>query len=43
MKVSDVPHFSLEIELTLLEQIWLEQRKPFGERGYNPDARIRQA
>jgi hypothetical protein len=29
-------------ELTLLEQIWLKQLQPFGERRYNRDARIRQ-
>lgn len=43
VKVSDAPHFNLDAELTLLEQIWLEQLQPFGERGYNRDARIRQA
>lgn len=42
VKVSDAPHLSLGDELTLLEQIWLEQLAPFGERGYNPDAKIRQ-
>jgi len=26
-----------------LEQIWLEKLQPFGERGYNKDANIRQA
>jgi hypothetical protein len=43
VKVTDDPHFSLDDELTLLEQIWLEQLQPFGERGYNTDAKIRQA
>jgi hypothetical protein len=43
VKVSDAPHFNLGDELTLLEQIWLEQLQPFGERGYNRDAKIRQA
>lgn len=42
VKVTDAPHFSLDTELTLLEQIWVEQLQPFGERGYNRDARIRQ-
>lgn len=42
VKVTEEPHFNLGDELTLLEQIWLEQLQPFGERGYNRDARIRQ-
>jgi len=43
VKISDDPNFNLEDELTLLEQIWIEKLQPFGERGYNKDARIRQA
>lgn len=43
VKVKDDPHFNLNDELTLLEQIWLEELQPFGERGYNTDANIRQA
>ncbi len=43
VQVKDDPNFSVEDELTLLEQIWLEKLQPFGERGYNPDSRIRQA
>ena len=43
VKVKDDPDFSLEDELTLLEQIWLEKLQPIGERGYNTDANIRQA
>ena len=39
----DDPNFNLDDELTLLEQIWLEKLQPFGERGYNIDAHIRQA
>jgi hypothetical protein len=42
VKVED-PDFNLGDELTLLEQIWLEALKPFGERGYNTDDKIRQA
>lgn len=39
---SDAPHFNLDDELTLLEQIWLEKLEPYGERGYNvPGANIR--
>ena len=43
VKVRDNPNFNLDDELTLLEQIWLEKLRPFGERGYNTNARIRQA
>ncbi|HUI09046.1 MAG TPA: GIY-YIG nuclease family protein [Bacteroidota bacterium] len=43
VKVKDDPHFNLEDELTLIEQIWIEKLEPFGERGYNTEARIRQA
>jgi hypothetical protein len=41
-KVNDDPGFNLDDELTLLEQIWVEKTQPFGEKGYNTDARIRQ-
>jgi hypothetical protein len=34
-KPSDDPTFSIEDELTLLEQIWLERLQPLGERCYN--------
>ena len=40
---SDKPGFNIKDELTLLEEIWLEKLQPFGERGYNTDAKIRQA
>jgi group I intron endonuclease len=43
VKVKDDPSFNLSEELTLLEQIWLEKLRPFGERGYNKDSNIRQA
>jgi group I intron endonuclease len=43
VKVKDDPNFNLSDELTLLEQIWLEELQPFGERGYNTDTNIRQA
>lgn len=43
VKVTDNPNFNLDDELTLLEQIWLERKQPFGEKGYNTDSRIRQA
>ena len=42
VKVKDVPGFNLSDELTLLEQIWLEELYPFGERGYNTDTDIRE-
>ena len=40
---SEHPNFNLKDELTLLEEIWLEKLQPFGERGYNSDAKIREA
>lgn len=43
VQVKDDPNFKLSDELTLLEQIWLEELQPFGECGYNTDANIRQA
>jgi hypothetical protein len=42
-RVTDDPNFNLEDELTLLEQIWFERTEPVGGKGYNKDARIRQA
>ena len=41
--VKDDPNFNLNDELTLLEEIWLEKLRPFGEQGYNLDRHIRQA
>ena len=43
VKVEDSPNFNLKDELALLEQIWLEKLQPFGERGYNLNANIREA
>lgn len=43
VKVKDDPHFSIEDELTLLEEIWIEKLQPFGEKGYNTERKIRQA
>lgn len=42
VKASDESPYQINTELTLLEQIWIEQLHPFDERGYNRDARIRQ-
>ncbi len=42
VKVKDDLYFNLSDELTLLEQIWLEKLQPFGKRGYNTNANIRQ-
>ena len=39
---SDEPGLKLTDELSLLEEIWVEELQPFGERGYNTDANIRQ-
>jgi hypothetical protein len=41
--VKDDPNFNLSDELTLLEMIWLEKLQPVGEKGYNPNDKIRQA
>jgi group I intron endonuclease len=43
VKIKKDPNFSVSDELTLLEQIWLEELQPFGERGYNTNSHIRQA
>jgi hypothetical protein len=43
VQLSDNPNFNLKDELTLLEEIWLEKLQPFGERGYNSSAKIREA
>lgn len=43
VQVKDDPNFNLKDELTLLEQIWLEELQPFGDRGYNLNSRIREA
>jgi group I intron endonuclease len=39
----DDPNFSIEDELTLLEEIWAEKLQPFGELGYNRNGKIREA
>jgi hypothetical protein len=43
VQITDHPNFNLKDELTLLEEIWLEKLQPFGERGYNSSAKIREA
>jgi group I intron endonuclease len=43
VKVKDDPNFNLKDELTLLEQIWMEELQPFGEGGYNTNTKIREA
>src|SRR6266508_447933 len=43
IQVRDDPNFNLKDELTLLEMIWLEKLKPFGDKGYNLNSNIRQA
>ncbi|MBE7554841.1 MAG: GIY-YIG nuclease family protein [Anaerolineales bacterium] len=42
VQVKDEPNFKLDEELSLLEEIWIEELQPFGERGYNTDVNIRQ-
>src|SRR5262245_48172446 len=39
VEVKDDPGFSLNEELELLEQAWLEKTQPVGERGYNINTR----
>lgn len=43
VKTKEDPNFNLKDELTLMEQIWLEELQPFGERGYNINEKIREA
>ena len=43
VQIRDHPNFNLKDELTLLEEIWLEKLQPFGGRGYNTSAKIREA
>lgn len=43
VKIKDDPSFNLKDELTILEQLWVEELQPFGDRGYNTSAAIRQA
>ena len=43
VEIKDEPGFDVEDELSLLEEIWLENVQPFGERGYNTDSKIRHA
>ncbi|MDX9759690.1 MAG: GIY-YIG nuclease family protein [Bacteroidota bacterium] len=44
VKFADDPHFNVEDELALLEEIWLEKLEPYGDRGYNtPGGKIRSA
>lgn len=42
VRVKDDPGFSVEDELTLLEQIWIEALQPFGEKGYNVGGKVRE-
>jgi len=41
VEVRDDPDFALEDELERLEQVWVAKVQPFGERGYNKTAKIR--
>ena len=43
VEVKDDPDFNMNDELTLLEELWLEKLRPFGDKGYNFDSSIRQA
>ena len=43
VEMKNDPKFNVSDELALLEEIWIEELRPFGERGYNADSKIRQA
>ena len=43
VKIKDVAGFSLEAELQVLEEIWLDELQPIVGGGYNPNRKIRQA
>ena len=43
IELSNKPGFNVEDELQLLEQLWLDELKPFGENGYNLNDKIRHA
>jgi hypothetical protein len=42
VKVKDEPEFDVEAELSLLEEIWIEELRPSPARAYNETGRIRQ-
>jgi group I intron endonuclease len=42
VQVKDEPGFDLGDELSLLEQLWLEELKPLGGHGYNESEQLRQ-
>jgi group I intron endonuclease len=41
LKRRDDPDFSVELELSALEQRWVDRVQPFGELGYNLGPKIR--
>jgi len=43
IELSNKPGFNVEDELQLLEQLWLDELKPFGKNGYNLNDKIRHA
>jgi len=42
VKVTENPGFNLKDELSLLEEIWLEELEPVGDKGYNVNEKIRE-
>ncbi len=42
VETKDDPGFRADVELSKLEAAWLEKTQPFGDRGYNENARIRE-
>jgi hypothetical protein len=43
VEIKDEPGFNISDELEVLEELWLEELDPVGEKGYNPNRKIRQA
>ena len=43
VEVREDPAFDLSAELGVLEELWIAELRPSGERGYNESGRIRQA
>lgn len=43
VEIKDKPGFNISNELEVLENLWLEELDPFGDKGYNLNRKIRQA
>jgi len=42
VKITEDPGFNVKDELSLLEEIWLEELEPVGDKGYNVNEKIRE-